>query len=493
MGIPLPALSIRPPEQQDLLGEAGKMMQLKSLMGAQQLQGLQTQEAQINLDNARQQQLESKTLRDAYRKNGGDLEKTISDAAASGNVSPGTLTKLQETHLKIQTDLASKDEKVLKNALDSGNLFAGALDAIKKVPIENRQQAVKTQLAQLANQGVDVSSVAKTVQGLPDLSDETLDGVEASLLGHNKAVEQEMKRREVAAQEQTATARADTAKTGKERLAAEMPGGALESPDKAVMQDWLAKNPGKGPADFARWKASLAPQAGIAAQGTPDAGLAAAVAGGQMKISDVITPRMPLPLRQQFLKQVLAINPNFKSSDFDIEKGVQKAFTSGPEAKNLTAFNTAIDHARQLDKAVDALRNSDVRGLNAVGNALGYQFGNDATTNFNVIKNALSGEISKVFKGGQATDAEIHAVQAPFDAANSPGQLKGAIKQAIYLMNSKRDALKKQYDQGSKAQPNFGEEKPPAASGLKIGDSVTIKGKQKKITAVHPDGSFDAQ
>lgn len=207
MGIPLPALSIHPPEQQDLLGQYGKIMQLKSLMGGQQLQGLQTQEAQINLENARQQQLENKTLRDSYRNNGGDLEQTIKDAAASGNVSPGTLTKLQETQLKIQTDLATKDEKVLKNALDSGNLFAGALDAVKQVPIENRQQAVKTQLARLASQGVDVSSVAKTVQGLPDLSDDTLDGVEASLLGHNKAVEQEMKRREVTAQETSANAR----------------------------------------------------------------------------------------------------------------------------------------------------------------------------------------------------------------------------------------------------------------------------------------------
>lgn len=207
MGIPLPALSIHPPEQPDLLGQAGKIMQLKSLMGGQQLQGLQTQEAQINLENARQQQLESRTIRDAYRNSGGDLEKTISAAAASGNVSPHTLTALQEQHLKIQTDLATKDEKVLKNALDSGNLFAGALDAVKQVPLESRQQAIKTQLARLASQGVDVSSVAKTVQGLPDLSDDTLDGVEASLLGHNKAVGQEMKRREVTAQETAANAR----------------------------------------------------------------------------------------------------------------------------------------------------------------------------------------------------------------------------------------------------------------------------------------------
>ena len=135
---------------------------------------------------------------------------------------------------------------------------------------------------------------------------------------------------------------------------------------------------------------------------------------------------------------------------------LQKSATSGDMAKNITSFNTAIAHASQLKEAADALDNGDAHLLNALGNQMGYQFGSDKTTNFNVIKNALSGEISKVFKGGEATDAEIKAVQEPFSAANSPAQLKGAIDNAIHLMNSKRDALKDQYTQGMKGQPNFG-------------------------------------
>jgi hypothetical protein len=188
----------------------------------------------------------------------------------------------------------------------------------------------------------------------------------------------------------------------------------------------------------------------------PDDPAVQAVASGRMKIADVLTYRTPLAKRQQFLQAVMQANPNFNSANYDVEKGVMKDFTSGASAKNLTAFNTAIQHANQLQQAADALSNGDVRGLNKVGNALGYQFGSDKTTNFNVIKNALSGEISKVFKGGQATDAEIREVQQPFDAANSPAQLKGAIQNAIHLMNSKRDALKQQYDAGRTGKPNFG-------------------------------------
>ncbi len=74
--------------------------------------------------------------------------------------------------------------------------------------------------------------------------------------------------------------------------------------------------------------------------------------------------------------------------------------------------------------------------------------------------------MSKVFKGGQATDAEIREVQQPFDSANSPAQLKGAIQNAIRLMNSKRDALKQQYEAGRQGQPNFGGSQPSQAGGF---------------------------
>lgn len=197
-----PALDIKQPAS-----PLDRVSKLNSLLGAQQ----QLQMGAIELDNARQQQLESQTLRTLFQKNAGDLGKTISDAAASGKVSPQTLTKLQADHLKMQTDLATKEEKDLKNALDSGNLFAGALDAVKQMPVDKRAEGVKSQLAILANKGINVAGVAKSVQGLPDLSDETINGLEASLIGHNKAVEQEMKRRDTLAAESTAKSRAEQA------------------------------------------------------------------------------------------------------------------------------------------------------------------------------------------------------------------------------------------------------------------------------------------
>jgi hypothetical protein len=310
------------------------------------------------------------------------------------------------------------------------------------------------------------------------------------------------KQQGLAAEAQKSQAAMLTAQTGQKKEGFEESMGGT-SPEMIEMRDWLAKHPGQGPSDYGIAMKKIVPAFNFSLQNALPGGqggqpstIAKGLADNSIKWQDVVSNRTPIAIKQQLLSEVKSINPNYNSGDFSVEQAVKKDFTSGPAATNLTAFNTAIDHAKQLSAATDALNNGNVRALNAIGNQLGYQFGNDKTTNFNVIKNALSGEISKVFKGGQATDAEIQQVKGPFDAANSPQQLKGAINNAISLMNSKRDNLQKQYQAGTQAQPNFGNQEQTqqnTAPKFSVGQSVTIKGKQMTITAVHPDGSFDAK
>ncbi len=287
-------------------------------------------------------------------------------------------------------------------------------------------------------------------------------------------------------------AKVTEADTAAKEFAAKLPGGALQPVEQKELTDWLAKNPGKGPADYEVAMKKIVPaynfnlqnQGAAGAPGKPGV-IAQSLANGTMKWQDVVSNRTPLAVKQQLLAETKALNPNFNSGDFQVEQDVKKDFTSGPAATNLTAFNTAIEHANQLGQATDALNNNDMRALNKIGNAFGYQFGSDKTTNFNVIKSALTSEISKVFKGGQATDAEIEQVQGPFDTANSPQQLKGAIQNAVALMNSKRDALKKQYEQGLQAKPNFGggqsqqgnqqQAAPPAGATHKVLNKADMK------------------
>ena len=99
-----PALQIKTPESP--IQQLGQVEQLKGAIQQQQM-------GAIELQNARQSQLEQQTIMQLYRQNQGDLGKTIQDATATGKVRPQTLLGLQNQHIAMQTSLANLGEKEL--------------------------------------------------------------------------------------------------------------------------------------------------------------------------------------------------------------------------------------------------------------------------------------------------------------------------------------------------------------------------------------------
>lgn len=467
MGVPLAALAIRPPEQQpSAISQLAQYAQLKDQLqnaplrqqAMQQQVQAGAQENQIRDQQLKDQQATTKALQSWDGKDVHDLPGLLLKNGGSAQAVFGMKSQM----LEQQKTQAGLDETTLKNNASRNDLISGHLEAVKGLPSEQRPQAYTAAIQDLEQKGiVKPGTISPEYPG-----DDKLDLFEKSFMGQKQITDNAIKDRETKAKEQEAQARSATAQNSADRLKAELPGGALQPVEQKELSDYLAKNPDKGPIDFAKYKASLAPQAqlnvqmgGAGGKGGPLSDTvvdALGAPGAKLKLADVLPPRAPLQVKQAAVKQVLDKYPQFSSADYDLEKGVMKSAISGDIGKNLTTFNTAIEHSKQLSAATDALDNTDFRPLNKLTNELGFQTGSDKQTNFNVVKNAVSGEISKVFKGGQATDAEIQHVMAPFDAANSPGQLKGAIKQAIALMNSKRDALKAQVDAGRKGQANFG-------------------------------------
>lgn len=169
---------------------------------------------------------------------------------------------------------------------------------------------------------------------------------------------------------------------------------------------------------------------------------------------------------------------------------VEKSATSGPIANTITSYNTAIGHLRQLGQAADALHNGDIQGINRVANEYGLQTGQAAPVEFQAVKAAVAGEVGKIFKGGAATDNEIKEFDHAISAANSPAQLHGVVNTYTHLMGSKKQALMQQVQQGVQGKTAFDV---PQEGSHQVGDAVKIKGQSMKITAVHPDGSFDAK
>jgi len=156
------------------------------------------------------------------------------------------------------------------------------------------------------------------------------------------------------------------------------------------------------------------------------------------------------------------------SIGFQIDKAVTKYMVAGPGATNLSYFNTSIDHLRLLSETADALNNGDVQRLNQFANAFAAETGDPAPTNFETVKSAVAGEISKTFKGTGATDTEIAQINQEINSSESPDQLHGAINYYLRLMDGKLNALRLQFTQGRQGQPAF-----TPASGAGSGPAST--------------------
>ena len=160
-----------------------------------------------------------------------------------------------------------------------------------------------------------------------------------------------------------------------------------------------------------------------------------------------------------------------QSISFQIDKFVTKYFTAGPAGTTINYFNTAIDHVKLLRETVNGLQNGDVQLFNKWGNEWANATGNPAPNDFNTVRSAVSGELSKTFKGTGATDQEVALIEGTINNAQSPQQLSGAIEFYLRLMEGKMNALKGQYEAGKQGNPNF-----PSGGDTKTGTTSFTEG-----------------
>lgn len=149
------------------------------------------------------------------------------------------------------------------------------------------------------------------------------------------------------------------------------------------------------------------------------------------------------PFAQSLMNDVYAYEPDWSSQRAQI----RKAFTTGKDADNIGALNTATVHLDALGEAAKALANGNFTPGNAAYNKIKELFGSSAPTTFETIKNAVAGEQANALKGS-ATDIEIANTGKTINAANSPQQLADAIdKASMPIMYQKLNTYKERYEQ----------------------------------------------
>jgi len=240
-------------------------------------------------------------------------------------------------------------------------------------------------------------------------------------------------------------------------------------PVQAGGRSKLVDNTGKTVADLGAANSVVSfnmQNSGATGQGGQPSAIAQAIASGEMKWQDAVSARTPMSVKQAILKEVKGINPNFNSGDFDVEKKVKEAFTSGPQGQQLTAIGTARNHMATFKQTADELKNGDFLAANRVGNWLNTQFGSDKATNFDLARTAFAGEVGKAFAGANVGVQDRAEILDKINHSSSWDQLKGYADTADELLAGKQKSLKESYDQGVQAKPNFGQQggAPPAGA-----------------------------
>lgn len=157
---------------------------------------------------------------------------------------------------------------------------------------------------------------------------------------------------------------------------------------------------------------------------------------------------MKSPYWQTMLSLVGQYDPNFDMVNFNARSGVRKDFTSGKSAISLNALNTVGGHLDELEKAVDALHNSNFTPYNMVANPVKKAFGATDVTNFQTVLQTVMPELERAYRGSGGSEGSLQRWQSALAGTNGYNQQKAAIKELATLLNSKIDSLGDQYSKG---------------------------------------------
>ena len=241
------------------------------------------------------------------------------------------------------------------------------------------------------------------------------------------------------------------------------------SVDEQSMQDWLEKNPGKGPSDYVKWKQTNVPaynfnlqQSGMGTplSGPPEQMMTQLPPAHQSAVKALLEYRKAPPTgyamaRSPFWSAVyseaLQIDPTYDEKQYPTRSKIMADFTSGKGSSSgaqINAINTVLGHTAVLGEAVSALKNGNILALNAIANQYGIQAGKDPVTTLKAIVNRVGPEVTRAYVGTGGEASERKENEGDFNPNYSPDQLLSNVKITIRLLRSKMGALENQWNKG---------------------------------------------
>lgn len=182
------------------------------------------------------------------------------------------------------------------------------------------------------------------------------------------------------------------------------------------------------------------------------------------------------PYGQRLAQMVTQADPSFETGNATSRVKVRNEFKAGgvgSPAGQISAGNTALQHAGEMSDALERMKSPDSEGvLGAVGESgipfMSYYANKlhnaavqgtpegKAYNDFMTAKNHFSEEVTKFYAGSAGSEAERARALANLDAAKSLPELRSAIKTEANLMQGKVNALQERWRNGmGPLVPNF--------------------------------------
>jgi hypothetical protein len=165
----------------------------------------------------------------------------------------------------------------------------------------------------------------------------------------------------------------------------------------------------------------------------------------QQMVQGTIAPPSSFALAKPYWSNLIAAaknyDPTFDSTQWSGRVAGVKDFSAGKSSEMVRSANQTLHHVGSLLDSFDALNNGDFPWKNAVGNFVAEKTGSGAQGAFRTNAHAVAEELSKVFKGSNLSDAEIHAWEQNLHENMSPEQQKTQVAKLGELLHGSLQAL----------------------------------------------------
>jgi hypothetical protein len=162
-------------------------------------------------------------------------------------------------------------------------------------------------------------------------------------------------------------------------------------------------------------------------------------------VEGTIQPPSSFALSKPYWQNIIAAaknyDPTFDATNWSGRVAGVKDFSAGKSAEMTRSANQTLHHVGQLLDSMDALDNGNYPLKNWAGNKLAEATGSGAQGSFRTNAHAVAEELSKVFKGSNLSDTEIHAWEQNLNENMSPEQQHMQILKLRDLLQGSLQAL----------------------------------------------------